>query len=94
MLESLNDNSYLEPPKYSRDYVYRCDICDEEIFEGERKVKSVYISNVTLSGSESGKTDFKITFDNSGEIPKLIKGETEGYVSYRGKELRVDNYEE
>ena len=66
----------------------------EEIFEGERGVKSVYISNVTLSGSESGKTDFKITFDNSGEIPKLIKGETEGYVSYRGKELRVDNYEE
>ncbi len=35
MLESLNDSSYLEPPKYSKDYVYRCDICDEEIFEGD-----------------------------------------------------------
>lgn len=35
MLENLNDSSCLEPPKYSKDYVYRCDICDEEIFEGD-----------------------------------------------------------
>ena len=35
MLENLNDSSYLEPPEIKKEYVYKCDICDEEIFEGD-----------------------------------------------------------
>ena len=66
----------------------------EETFETERNVKTVYISKVTLSGGEKGETNFKITFDNTQELPKLIKAETEGYVKYREKELNVDEYEE
>ena len=35
MLENLNDSSYLEPQENRKEYVYKCDICDEEIFEGD-----------------------------------------------------------
>ena len=66
----------------------------EEIFEDEINVKSTYTSKVTLSGSEKGKTNFKLSFNTSLEIPKLIKKESEGNVVYRGKELKVDDYVE
>ncbi len=39
MLENLNDSSYLEPPEIKKEYVYKCDICDEEIFEGDNCYK-------------------------------------------------------
>lgn len=68
MLESLNDISYLEPPKYSRDYVYRCDICDEEIFEGD----SCYEIDSLIYCPECMKMHFKLT---------AISTDMEGYLS-------------
>ena len=69
MLESLNDSSYLEPPKYSRDYVYRCDICDEEIFEGD----SCYEIDSLIYCPECMEMHFKLT---------AISTDMEGYLSY------------
>jgi len=34
-MELIDDRTYLEPPKIKKEYVYKCDICDEEIFEGD-----------------------------------------------------------
>ena len=68
MLENLNDSSCLEPPKYSKDYVYRCDICDEEIFEGD----SYYEIDSLIYCPECMETDFKV-------IAESI--DIEGYLS-------------
>ena len=62
----------------------------EEFYDGDRDNKFVYVSNVTLSGSETGENNFKITFDKNS---KLIKNETEGYANYRGKIINTENYE-
>ena len=35
MLENLNYSYYLAPPENGKEYVYKCDICDKEIFEGD-----------------------------------------------------------
>ena len=39
MLENLNDSSYLDPPENKRAPLYKCDICDKEIFEGDNCYK-------------------------------------------------------
>jgi hypothetical protein len=63
----------------------------EEIFEGDRNIKNVYSSNVTLSGSETGQNKFKLTFDKDS---KLLKNETEGFATYGGKTIKAEDYEE
>ena len=63
----------------------------EEIFEGDRTNKNVYSSTVELSGSETGQNNFKITFDKNS---KLLKNETEGFATYRGKIINAEDYEE
>lgn len=68
MSEKLNDNFYLEPPKNKRKYVYRCDICNEEIFEGEE----CYEINSLIYCPECMETDFKV-------IAESI--DIEGYLS-------------
>ncbi len=35
MLEKLNDSHHSEPQENVKEYVYKCDICDGEIFEGD-----------------------------------------------------------
>ena len=61
----------------------------EEIYDGDRTSKTVYISNVTLSGSEKGENKFKITFNKES---KLIKDESEGYATYGGKTIKAEEY--
>ena len=63
----------------------------EEIYYGDRSNKFVYSSNVILSGSETGKNNFTITFDTDSN---LIKNETEGFSTYGGKTIRAEDYEE
>lgn len=67
-MELIDDRRYLEPPKYSKDYVYRCDICNEEIFEGEE----CYEINSLIYCPECMETDFKV-------IAESI--DIEGYLS-------------
>ena len=67
-MELIDDRRYLEPPKYSKDYVYRCDICNEEIFEGEE----CYEINSLIYCPECMGTDFKV-------IAESI--DIEGYLS-------------
>ena len=61
----------------------------EEIYDGDRTNKTVYISNVKLSGSEKGENKFKITFNKES---KLIKDESEGYATYGGKTIKAEEY--
>ena len=63
----------------------------EEIYEGHTNIAYIYISNITLNGSETGHTNFKITFDKDSN---LIKNETEGYAYYGGKNISTKDYEE
>ncbi len=39
MNHPLNDKPYLSPPENKRTPLYKCDICDEEIFEGDNCYK-------------------------------------------------------
>ena len=39
MLKNLNNGLHLEIPKNKKTYMYKCDICDEEIFEGDNCYK-------------------------------------------------------
>ncbi len=39
MNHPLNDKLYLSPPETKRAPLYKCDICDEEIFEGDNCYK-------------------------------------------------------
>ena len=55
------------------------------------EINNVYKSNVTLSGTETGQNNFKITFDKDS---KLIKSKSEGYATYGGKTIKVEDYEE
>ena len=63
----------------------------EEIYEGQTNIAYIYISNITLKGSETGHTNFKITFDKDSN---LIKNESEGYAYYGGKNISIKDYEE
>ena len=68
MLENLNDSSYLELPKDERDYVYKCDICDKEIFEGY----NCYEIDSLIYCHECMKMHFKVI---------AISMDTQGYLS-------------
>ena len=39
MNHPLNDKLYFSPPENKRAPLYKCDICDEEIFEGDNCYK-------------------------------------------------------
>ena len=62
----------------------------EEKYNSEKDIKTVYISNVILSGSETGKNNFTLTFDPHSN---LIKEETEGFATYGGKNINAKDYE-
>jgi len=67
-MELIDNRRYLEPPKYSKDYVYRCDICDEEIFEGD----SCYEIDSLIYCPECMEMHFKLV---------AISTDMEGYLS-------------
>ena len=69
-----------EPPLIESNYIFKV-----------RPNKNVYSSTVELSGSETGQNNFKITFDKNS---KLLKNETEGFATYRGKIINAEDYEE
>ena len=62
----------------------------EEEFIANGNIKSVYTSNVVLSGSETGNNNFTITFDAKSN---LIKSETSGFDTYGGKIIKAEDYE-
>ena len=68
MLENLNDSSYLEPPEIKKEYVYKCDICDEKIFEGD----SYYEIDSLIYCPECMEMHFKLV---------AISTDIEGYLS-------------
>ena len=67
-MELIDNRRYLEPPEYSKDYVYRCDICDEEIFEGD----SYYEIDSLIYCPECMEMHFKLV---------AISTDVEGYLS-------------
>ena len=62
----------------------------EEEFIANGNIKSVYTSNVVLSGSESGTNNFTITFDSNSS---LVMDETFGFASYGEKTINAKDYE-
>ena len=61
----------------------------EEFYEGSALSGCTFISNVNLTGTETGQNNFTLSFSAQS---KLIKDKTEGYATYGGKTIRAENY--
>ena len=59
-MKLLDDREYLDPPESKQNYICKCDICDEKIFEGNEYYK---IDNIIYC-PECIITHFQIIAEN------------------------------